>query len=211
MILLTNLGFPSQLVTRISIPTCQGYNRTNRHLDPGSRNKIIMLMPWRVTCESCVLQQVAPTGETVMPPLRKFTFVPATGQIIARTVNGDETQEPTQTAQPEAAQASGSKTAAAPKAKTKATPKAAQGSGSKTGAEPPQPDKPKGSLKVAGAEGEENEEELDDDDDEGSADVEDELSAINELQGAAGGRKRKGGKGAKPKKKPKAESKKAAA
>ena len=129
----------------------------------------------------------------MMPPLRKYTFVPATGQIIARTVTGEETEEPTTTtascgqgaqgqeAKAETAQA---KAAQAKAAQTKAT-------GSKTGAEAPQPDKPKGSLKVAGAEDEDAED--NGDDEEAGAEDEDcleELAALTEMQGVAGGKRK---------------------
>lgn len=140
----------------------------------------------------------------MMPALRKYTFLPATGQIIARTVTGEEKDEPTTTAASSGQGAQGQETKAeaaqAKAAKTKAT-------GSKKGAEAPQLDKPKGSLKVAGAE-DEDAENIEDAEGEEEEDCLEELAALNEMQGVAGGkRKPKAAGKTQPKKKAKAKAK----
>ena len=131
----------------------------------------------------------------MLPALRKFVFVPATGQIIARTFSGDATNDDEEKNERKNELVVKSKETA------ETQPAKPKGTESKSGPAAPQPEKPKGELKVTnGDEGEDLEEGCEDDGD----DVDDELAALNELEKGKDGKRKGAGKakGA-PKKKPK--------
>ena len=153
-------------------------------------------------------REVSPPTQISVPPLRVYTFIPVTGQIISRQVVVE------QAAPESAASAEPSSPAPAPaaaKAKAKA---AAVGAGSAAGLQPPQVPNPVGQVGTGGKSNIDGKEAADDDvdgeeeeeeEEEGEVDLEAELKKLETLQ--RGKKKKKGsaGQNVEPKaKKPKA-------
>jgi len=159
-------------------------------------------------CERQVAREVFPPTQISLPPLRVYTFIPVTGQIISRQVVVEQ-------GSPESAEGAvpALPTPAAAKAKAKA---AAVGAGSAAGLQPPQVPNPVGQVVAGGksnidgkeaadddVDGEEEEEE--EEEEEAEVDLEAELMKLETLQ--RGKKKKKGsaGQNVEPKaKKPKA-------
>jgi len=154
-----------------------------------------------------VAREVFPPTQISLPPLRVYTFVPVTGQIISRQVVVEQ-------GSPESAEGAvpALPAPAATKAKAKA---AAVGAGSAAGLQPPQVPNPVGQV-VAGGKSNidskeaadntvDGEEEKEEEEEEGEVDLEAELKKLETLQ--RGKKKMKGsaGQNVEPKaKKPKA-------
>lgn len=147
----------------------------------------------RACARSCVAPcfvQVAPPEPITLPPLKTWTFIPVTGQIIARLVVVDS-DAAAPTAKAKAKATTTAKAPAAAKATAKATAKA---KATASGKEVPSPAAPKGDIAVgtgseepAEDEAEDAEEEADDD----GGDLEEELKEL-EAMTDTGTKKRKG-------------------
>ena len=154
-------------------------------------------------CERQVAREVFPPTQISLPPLRVYTFVPVTGQIISRQVVVEQ-------GSPESAEGAvpALPAPAATKAKAKA---AAVGAGSAAGLQPPQVPNPVGQVVTGGKSNIDGKEAADDDvdgeeeEEEEEVDLEAELKKLETLQ--RGKKKKKGsaGQNVEPKaKKPKA-------
>jgi hypothetical protein len=150
-----------------------------------------------------VAREVFPPTQISLPPLRVYTFIPVTGQIISRQVVVEQ-------GSPESAEGAvpALPAPAAAKAKVKA---AAVGAGSAAGLQPPQVPNPVGQVVAGGKSNIDSKEAADDDvdgeeeEEEGEVDLEAELKKLETLQ--RGKKKKKGsaGQNVEPKaKKPKA-------
>jgi hypothetical protein len=150
-----------------------------------------------------VAHEVFPPTQISLPPLRVYTFIPVTGQIISRQVVVEQ-------GSPESAEgAVPALPAPAAKAKAKA---AAVGAGSAAGLQPPPAPNPVGPMVAGGKSNVDGKEAADDDvdgeeeeEEEGEVDLEAELKKLETLQ--RGKKKKKGsaGQNVEPKaKKPKA-------
>ena len=154
-------------------------------------------------CERQVAHEVFPPTQISLPPLRVYTFIPVTGQIISRQVVVEQ-------GSPESAEgAVPALPAPAAKAKAKA---AAVGAGSAAGLQPPPAPNPVGQVVAGGKSNVDGKEAADDDvdgeeeeeEEDGKVDLEAELKKLETLQR---GKKKKGsaGQNVEPKaKKPKA-------
>ncbi len=121
-------------------------------------------------------REVSPPTQISVPPLRVYTFIPVTGQIISRQVVVE------QAAPESAASAEPSSPAPAPaaaKAKAKA---AAVGAGSAAGLQPPQVPNPVGQVVTGGNANADGEEAEEDDEDDGEAEEEDLEAELKKLE-----------------------------
>ena len=149
-------------------------------------------------------REVFPPTQISLPPLRVYTFIPVTGQIISRQVVVEQ-------GSPESAEGAvpALPTPAAAKAKAKA---AAVGAGSAAGLQPPQVPNPVGQVVAGGKSNIDSKEAADDDvdgeeeEEEGEVDLEAELKKLETLQrGKKKEKKGSAGQNVEPKaKKPKA-------
>ena len=153
-------------------------------------------------------REVFPPTQISLPPLRVYTFIPVTGQIISRQVVVEQ-------GSPESAEGAvpALPAPAATKAKAKA---AAVGAGSAAGLQPPQVPNPVGQVVAGGKSNIDSKEAADDDvdgeeeeeeEEEGDVDLEAELMKLETLQRGKKKKKKKGsaGQNVEPKaKKPKA-------
>ena len=133
-------------------------------------------------------REVLPPTQISLPPLRVYTFVPVTGQIISRQVVVEQ-------GSPESAEGAvpALPAPAATKAKAKA---AAVGAGSAAGLQPPQVPNPVGHVVTGGKSNIDGKEAADDDvdgEEEEEVDLEAELKKLETLQ--RGKKKKKGSAG----------------
>ncbi len=112
-------------------------------------------------------REVFPPTQISVPPLRVYTFIPVTGQIISRQVVVEQ-------ASPESAESAESPAPAAAKAKAKV---AAVGAGSAAGIQPPQVPNPVGQVVAGGNAKADSDDAEDEDADIGEAEEGDDLEA----------------------------------